>query len=415
MGFRNGLACLLIGVFVIGIPAASTGKASEKRVPRLLDPAFTHLMAVVDGGKPVAFDAARIEPLLSFVLSDKTPGVRYQAGESGGPSSAYHEFRLQRPLESFLQLTYHPSLPSYLTVPSTVRLSYWTRIQGKEQHLPKLWQHLTALQSPLRIDGVETIVNTPDLFSGAYYTYELDRTIILLRWKGRKVALSLSKQRGPSDVGKKGAVIGPDNQWNYLYTGQEGLSRPGLGWVDSYMYDSFSIIVYVQTGQSPTTIHCGIFKWLDAGWAGINMVRSHHIHRGLVRFADDFKTIVEAPQMDDAERLVPAFERIGNLSTETLRKKVGDYYRKLQRRHAADSPMLRKWLQGAFEADGHLAHMSRPEMESILCIEMLKYLLGKNHHIDVAGFVAARTGTGAVDDPWPPAKHRLRTSSAERR
>jgi hypothetical protein len=181
------------------------------------------------------------------------------------------------------------------------------------------------------------------------------------------------------------------------------------------MYDSLSITVYMEVGQSPATVKCGIFKWLDAGWAGINMVRSHHIYRGLLRFADDFKAIVEAPQMNDVERLVPAFERIGELSIETLREKAKDYYRDLQRRHAADSPLLKEWLQEAFANDGYLAQMGRREMESIVSIEMLKFLLGRDSHIDVSSLAVAKIGPGAVGEPRSPAEHRLQAASMERK
>ena len=45
----------------------------------------------------------------------------------------------------------------------------------------------------------------------------------------------------PSNIGRKGCVVGDDANWNYLYSDETGLTKTGLGWVDSYMYDAHSI------------------------------------------------------------------------------------------------------------------------------------------------------------------------------
>jgi hypothetical protein len=367
-----------IAALLLAMPAmAGADSATEVRIPQRLEPGFAHLLSVVDNRQNIPFDPERVAPILEFILTDKAPGVRYNPGKMGSSTSAYHDFTLALPLEDFLRLAYNPRLPSHLTVPSTVRLSYWSSIGGEPRPLPQLWRHLDSLDTPFRVDGVEFVVNTPDLFSGAYYGYELDRTMILFTWNKMRVMLSLSKQRGRSTVGKKGAVLGPDKQWNYLYTDQEGLSRTGLGWVDSYMYDSFSITAYVETAGDNPGVRCGIFKWLDAGWAGINVVRPSHIYRGLVRFGDDFKAVVEAPQLADAEGLQQAMHRVESLSDETLRQKTADYFRRLHDRYGAENRLLEQWYENAFGESGHLARLSRREMEARICIEVLKSMMGK--------------------------------------
>ncbi len=394
MPFRAFCTTLAIAALLLGSPAPSAAESlREVRTPRALDPAFAHLSTVTDSRRSVAFDPERIDPILEFVLSDKQSDVLYHPGKLEGATSAYHEFIIKQSLADFLRLTYNPSLPSYLTAPSSVRLSFWSQVEGQDRPFPQIWTRLDHLDEPFRIDAVEAVVNTPDLFSGAYYAYDLDRTVILLRWRGKKVMLSLSKQRDRSDVGKKGAVLGPDKQWNYLYTGQPGLSRTGLGWVDSYMYDSFSVTAYVQMEGDPPRLRCGIFKWIRAGWAGINVVQTRHIYHGLVRFAEAFKSIVEAPQLTDTEEVVRLFRRIERLPDETLREKTADYYRRLEQRYGNDSSLLKDWFEGAFGMDGHLARMSRRELEAVVCIETLKSLLGKDHQIEVGSLQAAGTSS----------------------
>jgi len=388
-------AVLVAALFFLWGGAFSSAEAAiYQRIPENVDPAIAHLLAVVDSEVSAAFDPEQAAPLIDFVMSAKEPDVRYDPGEIEGSTAAYLETTLAASMEKLLKLAFNPHLPSYLTVPSTVRLSYWAQIKGNGEHLPELWTHLGDLDEPVRIDGVEAIVNTPDLFSGAYYAYQLDRTMVLMRRQGKTVLLSLSMQRGTSDVGKKGAVLGRDRDWNYLYTGQEGISKAGLGWVESYMYDSFSITAYVETGKTDPSIHCGIFKWLSAGWAGINMVRTHHIAGGLERFFTDFKSIVEAPQLSDTARLTEIFLQIGALSQQSLLQKARNYFLPLKNRHGDESRLSRRWFEEAFTDGGHLARMNRRELEAILSIETLKYLLGREHQIDVSRLAARSARKG---------------------
>ncbi len=382
---RIAAAVFMAALFFLGEPVFSSVKATEQRgIPESVNPAIAHLLAVVDSKISAAFAPEQAAPLIDFVMSPKEPEALYIPDEIQGATAAYLDTTVNASLEKLLKLAYNPRLPSYLTVPSTVRLSYWTQIRGKDEDLPELWPHLKSLDEPVRIDGVEAIVNTPDLFSGAYYAYHLDRTMILMRRGDRTVLLSLSMQTGPSDIGKKGAVLGRDQDWHYLYTGQEGISRTGLGWVDSYMYDSFSVTAYVETGKDDPRIRCGIFKWLSAGWAGINMVRPHHIAGGLERFFTDFKTIVEAPQLSDTGRLTDMFQQIAAQSPQTLRQKARDYFLPLKKRYGDECRLCRSWFEEAFTANGHLARMSRKEIEAIISIETLKYLLGRENQIDVS-------------------------------
>jgi hypothetical protein len=54
------------------------------------------------------------------------------------------------------------------------------------------------------------------------------------------------------------------------------------------MYDSASITVYYETDAPTPQVHCGVFKWIRAGWANMNFVRPHHIRNGVQRFSKTF-------------------------------------------------------------------------------------------------------------------------------
>ena len=125
----------------------------------------------------------------------------------------------------------------------------------------------------------------------------MDRLMVLLHYRGKDFFISVTRQKNPSTVGRKGAIIGPDTDWNYFYSGQKGLNKAGLGWVNSYMYDAFSVSILFEPGASKTQTRYMAFKWLRAGWGGINMVKQENIMEGCNRFASGFKKVLESPQL----------------------------------------------------------------------------------------------------------------------
>ncbi|MCP4668665.1 MAG: hypothetical protein GY849_20165 [Deltaproteobacteria bacterium] len=376
--------CVLVIFFTLPLQAIAF-QDREKTLERL-SPALNHLLGLVEKNSRDRFDAGKIGPILEFMTASKSLKTAYSLGKRKGASSAYHEFTINRSLEEVMDLVYNPEIPSYVTSPSSVRRSHWIEVNGKRQPLPKLSHALDDLSGPFIVKGVEFIENTPDANTGAYYAYELDRTLILLRHQGRRVLLSISNQRDKSNVGKKGLVLGRDDDWNYLYTGEKGCTLKGLAWADSYMYNSSSIIVYYETNDPAPQVKCGTFKWLKAGWAGLNLVKAHHLLEGIKRFAASFKEIVESPALADVPELSRIFARIGNLSMEELREKSRVYFEHLRRRFKDESRLARKWLSELLRDKGYLAKMHREEMEVILCIEYLKHLLDKGPRFDISYF-----------------------------
>lgn len=376
----------------VGVDHAS----NNVQVPPELAPAFEYLLSYTDASGPEKHDADQIDRVIEFVNSAKDLQKTFSMGKRKGAASNYYEFSLNRSLKNVLDLIYNPDIPSHITTPASIRRSEWINVDGKKQKLPKLSEFFDGLTEPVLIKGVEFIENTPDTFSGAYYAYELDRALLLLHHKGRRVLISMSRQRDKSEVGKKGLVLGSDDNWDYLYTGEKGCTRSGLGWVESYMYDSASIAVYYEEGGPNPKVHCGLFKWLRAGWAGINMVKPHHIRDGVKRFAKPLINIVESPIFADRDQLAKTLRKIGDLSEEELRQKVQRYYLHLKERHQNQNRLAQQWFDHLTGHDGHLARMNPKEMKAVLEKAYVKQLLGKNPGIDI-GFIAPM----AVQKRWP--------------
>jgi len=150
-----------------------------------------------------------------------------------------------------------------------VRYSIWTSLRGETQRLLESWKPVLSAGIPVVIHGFQREANTPDATTGVYHEYDLKRTLILLNYNERQVLLTVSKQIGESSVGKRGAILGNDNDWSYYYSGVPGSSRTGFGWVKSYIYDFFSVGVYVESNTAPPMVRAGVFS-MASRWLGGN-------------------------------------------------------------------------------------------------------------------------------------------------
>lgn len=352
-------------------------RAGEAGTPPAVDAELAYLLDFVGPHRrpPGAFDPRSIAATLDFVDSSKADEVLYAASPRKGAPSAYYETDIRRPLADILRLSYEPRIPAAALAPSTVRTARWVSIEPAPAALAALWNPASL---PPAITGVEHVVNSPDEHSGAYYEYDLDRTLLMLpRVGGRRLFISLSAQRGESSVGKLGLVVGSDRDWTYLYTGQPGLNWPGMGSVRSYMYDSYSAAFYLESPARPGT-RFAVFKWVRAGWAGINMVRSEHIHAGLRRFGESFRAILEHPAARDAKALEERFAAIRTLPEQELRRLVRSYLETLRAEVRGASLLSEeRKAEPLLAGSGYQDGLARDEMEAIVAVEQVKALLGK--------------------------------------
>jgi hypothetical protein len=380
------LLCFSVFAFMA---LASNGFAEESRIPEPVDPGLNYLLSLAEPVHSQNFDTGVIDDVIKFVLSSKDKNTLYFPGNRTNIASAYHEFDIHNGLKHVLDIGFNPNIPPFILSPSSIRLAYWTEINGKKQLLPDLSSMLSQLDKPVMVTGVEHEEITPDLNTGAYYGYDLNRTLILLKYQGCPVLISISKQKNISDIGKKGVVLGKDDNWDYFYSGQNGLNKPGLGWVNSYMYDSYTISIFIERGGAGSPlVHCGIFKWLRAGWADMNMVQNHHIYRGLQRYTDTVKGILEFPSLPAPDKMAEIFSRIKTFSTDELRDKVKNYITLLSQKYRNDSSSGVKLIAETTKDSTYLSQLNQHQMQSVLAVEYIKFLMGKNTIQDVAYFIS---------------------------
>ena len=331
------------------------------------------------------FDPRCLSPWIDFILSEKPTGTIYRAGSGFDAPSAYHDFRIDADLHRLIDYSLSADIPSFFLWPSSLRLAQWTRVEGGPDRFDRLQAAAKQLTEPFILKGAEHVTITPDQHTGAYYSYDVDKLVILAP-VGRGMALiSIYSQQAPSEVGRKGWVLGEDDDWSYLYTPETGLNVSGLGWARTYMYDSFGVNVYYQPDLETPEIVCGVISWVKAGWAGINMVQPKHIHRGLVRVAKAFKVILEDPRLPDPDMLAKTFSESKNLSMTTLKAYAREYFDSLEKRVAACESLCTK-MDGLLDTQSLLARMSREELYAVLAKDYFKKLLDRNPVMDAHPF-----------------------------
>jgi len=260
-----------------------------------------------------------------------------------------------------------------MTRPSSLRYSFWTAVRNEAEKLPANWKPVPTGGPPVIIHGKERESNSPDLNTGVYHEYDLKRTLVLLNYKGRQVMLSISKQIGTSDVGKKGYILGSDNDWQYYYTGETGSTMTGLGWAKSYIYDYFSVSVYVESGSASTMVKTGVFQWLRAGWSGINFVNSGHILRGIKRFGRDYKMVLESPRLPAPNKIFSVHQGLSDMPADVLTKR----YAALRQAQRSSAIKIGKISKTEGEEELSPANTPKEQMVEELMLEYLKTALGK--------------------------------------
>lgn len=377
---------IVIAIVMIFFMAGSAG-ASGRSLCLSSDVTSTlhYLLDCLKKKTPPPFDAQRLKPYLAFLASPKPADVIYKAGDSFNAPSAFNQFTIDADLQRIIDYTMNPDIPSFVFWPSSLRLCLWTSVDGGQEQLARFKAASTDLAGPSILKGTEHISITPDQHTGAYFSYDVDKMIVLSSYGEGKILVSIQSQQAPSAVGRKGWVLGEDEEWSYLYTREKGLDVKGLGWADTYIYDSFNVTVYYQPDADVPKVICGSVSWLKAGWAGINMVKSKHIHRGLTRVADAFTAVIKNPRLPEPATLAETFSKKEDLPTPTLRKYTSTYLAELERRLSATDTLWEK-VRDSFDSNNLLDQMTRDEMYATLALDYFKKVLGCNPVMDTHPF-----------------------------
>jgi hypothetical protein len=344
---RQVLLAVLLVVFVF--PA---GAVSAEDGP-LLTPVLDHLCRDVLDGADV--DPARVAALLDHVrLHPRASEAAFRYEDAPG---AYQAFTLNLPLQVLLRYLYNPSIPEEALKPFSIRSSRWV---DEAPALRRLWQAPWPPTSAVVLRGMQEDQTTPDLSTGGWYRMRLRRALLLLPWGAGQAVVSVSVQQGPSEIGAKGYRAGSDADWSYLYTDEHGLTKTGLGWVDSRILSNVSVAVYLAEPGRPVVN--GIFQWMRAGWSGLSVVKAEHVQASLERYERELRRVLEAPGLPAPEVLEEWHAEIARHDPKALRQQWT--WDGLVKPDAAAS--LPKELRRALEEGWYLAGLDDAAVRSMV-------------------------------------------------
>jgi hypothetical protein len=365
-----GMFLALVVTLILLHPPIAASAPAEASDP-VSDAALQLVQVSVDPN--TALNQQAVATLIDHVLGAKQANRQYTLPKSQGCTGAFFEFDTKISFPRFVEYSYNPSIPAAVSRPSSLRYSIWVNQKGAHQVLPASWRPIPAAGSPIIIHGMQREADSPDLNTGVYHEYDLKRLLVFVNYKGRQALISVSKQMGTSNVGKKGFTLGEDSDWNYYYSDEPGTTKKGMGWAKSYIYDYFSVGVYVEPTPGQPMTRSAVFQWLRAGWSGMNFVRPNHILSGMKRFANGFTAVLESPRLPGSGQIVSAYQSLLQLSTSDLLQR----YAALQQGLRSSALRLGKTSKSEPLEHKSFAHLSREQMAEELMVDYIRVALGK--------------------------------------
>jgi hypothetical protein len=397
---KTGLFIVILASSIATFGLPSTQASEQQTINSSHQPALnaevenglSYLIALAQQPESV-FDPNRVQSLLEFAVAD---GASARSADPAKRESGFGvclRSDIQAPLERILRYGFNPRIPSYVILPKLLRLSGRYPESDLVAQDIKIWDSLSALDKPLVLRGREYEVTTPDTSTGGYYRYDLDRLTILLQHRGSPLLISVSKMTRPSEVGKR-AVIVDDPNWTYFYSGEKGLSPAILKWMDTYIYDTSSVMIFRPAGDNRRATNVTLFKWINAGWLGMNMVKPGHIRAGSERFIQNLKYVMESEDMPDDGALAQKYNQTRTLPDENLDTLIKNYARNFEQYATKHKELSEDRFSRLIRNGGYAQILNREERVGVLMLEFLKSQFGKQPLIDFG--LAGSTGEDLV-------------------
>lgn len=344
-------ALLLCLIFVLAPLQIAAAESFKKELDYLISLSEKHWLR---------FDPANLTPLLKAIdLNSQTP-KKLPISDFESCTKMYYEFTIPVPLDKAVLYLYHPDIPGYLPRANSVRL----QSSPKDDNLEGL---VSLITSPVAPGGQpqtsffkEFQETTPATSTGTYYNYTENRFMARLNHDGHDVLISVSTMPETSGVGRKGAIIGPDSDWRYFYSGQNGLTWGGPSSIDTYIYTSASVQFMFE--PSPGTTRVCLFKWMRAGWKSINFVEEEHIREGCERLAKCLRQTLASPNLPTPEEIKAKYQTLKNMTDSALREEMRPVVDVLVQASATDKILSESAYKSILQSGAYLENMTRTQM-----------------------------------------------------
>ena len=377
---RRTIAALTTILVLAVLVPLSSAKASST-IPPEVQKTVGAILDMQDPKNP-APDKAMLDAFLAYSMSPlnlaAADGKAPHPEKIGKATGILWRSRINTPLSTVLQYLYNPKVPNEVVYPASIRRARWQPGSDILSLSAPLWEQFGKHKdAPLVLRGTEQEEITPDTFSGAYYKYLLDRVLILTEFEGKQVLVSLSMQKGKSDVGKKAAHIGDYEEWDFIYSGAAGTLAKGIGWADTFIYSSASIAVFYEDAPGGKITGYAMYRWMDAGWSGMNMVKDHHIVSGAERSFKGLWAFLESPKRPAPDVVASYVASLEALDIAALREWFHPYSVRVEESAASVPALKTDDFQKIIKDAGYGNSLTKDEIISAMSINFIKQQLGK--------------------------------------
>lgn len=374
--FRGALLCLcLILLHAPGIFAADPDlDAAKPNLPKELEAALSELLQAAPADQPAPPESV-VNIVLRFVTATDNAAFLHPASREHGAGIFYRDV-IRQPLRTVAGYLLDPRVPGETIYPSTVRRNVWLPGSDVLTQGAQLLDAPYPPAAPLVTRGREYEETTPELSSGCYYNYTLDRLFVLTSMGGRTALVTVSLMPEPSQVGLKGDIVGPDANWKYVYTKDKGTNLPMLGWAETYLYGSATVNVFIESAPGSKRTDIYTFKWAKAGWSGMNVVKPSHILAGVRRYLSGFKQIMESPKRPAPDTIAAWSAELDKRSAEELRDGLNNFAADLEQRGVGDDILSQPGFQAVLKEGGYAKSLSKENAAAELMKLRMREALG---------------------------------------
>lgn len=376
---RPSLRTALLFAFALGcalLCSPRSGQAGlfdgpEDQAMQAIQPDIDYLVGQASAGAST-IDPAKVKGLLQYVSAQHKNPEAVKPADLGKAPGAFWQFSVKSNLSRIGSYFFNPETPPQAILPGSVRLGGWRQAEAVRQQLGSFWKTLPGVKTPMVVKGVEFEECTPDSSSGAYYAYEVKRYLAVFNEGGRDVAISVSRLKSPSAVGKKGVLVGSQSDWNFFYSGLKGNLLKAVGWADSYIYDSCSIYVMLEPEPGKSLTSVSLFKWVNAGWSNINMVKRENILAGCKSMAGMFKEMMESPLLPSVDEITKYTAQVAKLGENELRARVKPLAQLLEKLAPSNQDLSRDEFAPLIKDAAYVNALSKEEMQSELIKDFVR-------------------------------------------
>ncbi len=356
-----------------------TGVANgiKKNLPEKVEIA---LGDIITSGKIDTKDIAsdkNIQIIYDFIVSAASDGNLWKMKPRRKANGAMLIKSYEIPFEKVLGINLDAELPDAAFFYGVLRYSKKINVSPEcKKFFTKTSKRLST-NEVLESSYLSTESITPNIQSGAYYTYTNTRTVTRANINGTEMQISISDMIGSSTFSMRGISVGPIKDGVFYYSQKPGMNMPGVTWIKSQMYISSTITVYLEMPDKKTAV--AMFSWQSAGWKGMNIIKSYHIYTVL---EDTFKTFgnvfgnnkINSKRARDIVRKV---KKMNSKEKNALYEKYCNYVKEWCYKKPAGLNRFKKSTIAKIFNEKSLTNMKQDYIDILIVQEAIRTLIGE--------------------------------------